>query len=132
MAEYIAQHAPGHDITLTASAAITGGQLLVISGDDTVAPSAGTDESWVGVATTDADSGARVGITSGGVQRLTAAAAITAGDLVVPAAAGQVAPIPAVDATAPTTADANNTRAIVGLALAGAAAGAPTRVKLAR
>lgn len=131
MAEYIAPSTPGAYVTFTASAAITAGQLVGISGSNTVAPTSGESAAWVGVATTDAASGAKVGITSGGVQELTAAAAIAAGALVVSAAAGQVATAAAVAAT-PTTADGNTGRAIVGVALTAAAAGAKVLVKFDR
>jgi hypothetical protein len=52
---------------------------------------------------------------TGGVQKLVASGTVTAGDLVVCAAAGQVSTLAAV--TTPTAADVTNTRAIVGVAL---------------
>lgn len=123
---------PGQDITLTTSAAVTGGQLLVTSGSGTVAPAAAASAvNWVGVAVQDAASGAKVGITSGGVQELTCTTAVAAGDLVVASGtAGQVATLAAV--TTPTAADVTGTRAIVGLALTSAAAGAKARIKMER
>lgn len=122
MADYVAPFAPGHDITRTASAAITGGQLVVVSGNDTVAPSAAANAAWLGVATTDAASGARIGVTSGGVQELTASGAIAAGAPVVAAAAGAVAALGA----------GTNYAQVVGIALAAAADAAKVRVKFAR
>jgi predicted RecA/RadA family phage recombinase len=38
MAEYLPLKAPGQSISMTASAAITGGQLVRVSGSGTVAP----------------------------------------------------------------------------------------------
>ena len=38
MAEYLPLYKPGQALTLKASAAITGGQLLAVSGSGTVAP----------------------------------------------------------------------------------------------
>jgi len=90
MTDYLPKHQPGAAITRTASAAITGGQVVVVSGSGTVAPSAAADAKWVGVAGHDAESGDSVTIFKGGVQRPLASAAITAGDIVVTAAAGRV------------------------------------------
>ena len=132
MPEYVPVFKPGEDITATASAAIVGGQLVGVSGPGSVAPTAAASSpSWVGVATTDAASGAKVGVTSGGVQELTCTTAVTAGDLVVSSAtAGQVASLAAV--TTPTAADVTGTRAIVGVALTSASAGAKARIKMER
>lgn len=128
MPEYIPVFKPGEDITLNASAAIIGGQLLVSSGSGSVAPAAAASApGWVGVAA----SGAKVGVTSGGVQELTCTTAVAAGDLVVSSGtAGQVATLAAV--TTRTAADVTGTRAIVGLALTSAAAGAKARIKMER
>lgn len=41
MADYLPLFKPGQDITSTTSAAVTGGQLLVVSGSGTVAPTSG-------------------------------------------------------------------------------------------
>lgn len=79
--------------TRTTSAAITGGQLLRVSGDDTVAPTSAASNDWLGVAGFDAASGAKVTVELGGVQELTASAAIAAGAQVVGAADGKVATI---------------------------------------
>lgn len=122
MAEYIAPFEPGTQITLTASAAITAGQLVGVSGNNTVAPTSASSAAWLGVATTDAASGAKVGITSGGVQELTATGAIAAGAVVVPAAAGTVADIGAGAVYSHQ----------VGVALAAAAGGAKVLVKFDR
>lgn len=122
MADYVSVFAPGDDITMTASAAITGGQLVAVSGVKTVAPTGASTGAWLGVATTDAASGAKVGITSGGVQELVASGSVTAGDVVVPAAAGKVAAIGA----------GTTYSHVVGVALTTAADAAKVLVKFAR
>jgi hypothetical protein len=131
MADYLPLFKPGEDITSTLTAACTGGQLLAVSGSGTVAPTAGATAAWVGAAAFDAASGARVSIHKGGVQRLTAAGAIAAGDQLVAAANGTVATVPAVAATIG-AADITNTRQIVGIALTAAADGAAVDVDLVR
>lgn len=84
---------PGAQITLTAGAAITGGQLVVVSDDNEVSPSSAASSKWVGVAAFDAASGSAVTVLSGGVHVLKAAASVAAGALVIAAASGGVATI---------------------------------------
>jgi hypothetical protein len=93
MADYVPLYLPGDAITGTASAAITGGKLVYVSGDGTVANTTSASTLPVGVAAQDAAaSGDKVGYFSRGtVHRLTASGAITAGGLVAAAAAGAVA-----------------------------------------
>ncbi len=91
MPDYLRKYAPGDRVTYSASAAITGGQLVTISGNGTVAPTAG-GASVEGVATRDAATGQLVTVVSGGVAPLTASAAIGAGGRVMPAASGAVQP----------------------------------------
>jgi predicted RecA/RadA family phage recombinase len=122
MAEYLPVFKPGQDITSTTSAAVVGGRLLVVSGNGTVAESSAATGAWVGVAAYDAASGARVAIHKGGVQRLTASGAITAGDRVIPAANGRVATLGA-------GADYSQ---VVGIALTTAADGAAVDVDFVR
>ena len=122
MAEYLPLKAPGQSLTMTASAAITGGQLVRVSGSGTVAPASAASADWLGVAAADAASGASVTVFSGGVQRCTASGAITAGANVEGAAAGAVA------SHTNGTADAN----IVGLALTSATNGNPVNVQFLR
>ena len=84
-------------------------------------PSAAT-AAWLGVATMDAASGAKVGVTSGGVQELTAGGAIAVGANVMSAAAGKVVTI-----------GAGTAFQVVGIALTVASAdGDKIRVKMAR
>lgn len=90
MADYAPLFVPGQDFTLQASATITGGQLLAISGSETVAPTGSGTAIGLGVAARDAASGDKVLVRCGGVQRIVASGAVTAGDLLIPAAAGKV------------------------------------------
>lgn len=122
MAEYVPLFQPGKAITRTASAAITGGQLVRVSGSSTVAPVAAASADWLGVAGHDAASGDPVTIYCEGVQRPVASGAITAGSTVEGAATGQVA------AHTNGTSDVN----IVGLALTTAASGALVEVSFLR
>lgn len=91
MAEYVPLFKPGRAVTRQASAAITGGQLVRVSGSGTVAPTSAASHDWFGVAGHDAASGQQVTVFLGGVQRLACTAAITAGANVEGAASGQVA-----------------------------------------
>ena len=50
MADYLPKHTPGQAITLTASAAVTGGRLVAVSGAGTVAPAGADSAAVVGVA----------------------------------------------------------------------------------
>jgi hypothetical protein len=103
---------------MTASATITGGQLLIASGVGTVAPSAGADGKVIGVAGNDAASGARVtvwtipglthesvtpaGVTAGAALSSSTAGGVDSGTLATLAAAGTLI------GTATTTATAGN------------------------
>lgn len=117
MAEYVPIHTPGQSVTSTASAAITGGQVLVASGNGTVAPSSAASAAVVGVAAFDAASGAKVTYYTGEIHEVTATGAITAGQTVEAATAGTVA------AHTNGTNDLN----IIGVALTTAAGGAKVR-----
>lgn len=91
MADYVPLYLPGKAVNSTASATITGGQVVYVSGSGTVAPATAAANIPVGVAAQDAASGAYVGyFARGTVHRLTASGTVTAGDL-VEAAAGAVA-----------------------------------------
>jgi hypothetical protein len=77
--------------TLTAGAAIVGGEVLIVSAANTVTKSAGASVAAIGIAATDAASGANVLVYPlEGVFEVTAAGAIAAGALVTSAAAGKV------------------------------------------
>lgn len=83
----------GEAVSYTASAPITGGQLLAFTGADTVAPTAGATLAIAGVAGHDAASGAPVTVHMGGGivhETQTTAAAVAAGALIAAAAGGLV------------------------------------------
>lgn len=121
MADYLPIRIPGQALVLQASADVTGGQLVAVSGSGTVAPAGAASAAWVGVAAFDAKSGAKVTVHCGGEQELVASGAITAGALVVSAAGGKVA-----SSTTPAAGT------LVGVALTTAADGAKVRVKAER
>lgn len=124
MADYIPIFAPGDNVTFTVGAtAVVAGNLVALSAANTVIPTTASTAAWMGVATTDGAIGAKVGVTSGGVQELVASAAIAVGANVIPAAAGKVATIGA-ETIYPR---------VVGVAVTAAAAdGDKIRVKMAR
>ncbi len=90
MSEYLPRYAPADMVPAVTSAAVTGGQLLVVSGDNTVAASSAAAIGF-GVAANDAGSGERVTVYRTGIHVLGATGTINAGDPVVPAATGTVA-----------------------------------------
>lgn len=91
MGDYTPLYQPGQSPVYTASAAITGGKLLMVSGSGTVAEATALATNVVGVAAQDYANGDRVTIRCGGVQRVPAVAAgVTAGDIVTAGAAGCV------------------------------------------
>lgn len=111
MADYTPIFKPGAEVTLTASAAITAGQTLVVTGQQTVGPAGGVSAAYAGVAAADATSGEKVVVIGPAVHELNAAAAVADGDLITTAASGGVATAGA-DPAAGT---------VIGLALADAA-----------
>lgn len=90
MADYLPKFHDGVAITLSASAAVTGGQLVAVTGDETVGPAGADSTAVVGVAGFDVETGERVTVYRHGVQRLAADGAIGAGAPVASAADGQV------------------------------------------
>jgi hypothetical protein len=92
MADYLPKFKPGQAVTFKASAAVTGGRLVAATGDRTVGPAAADSAAVVGVAGFDAAIGEDVTVftRAGGVQSLTASAAIAAGAKVSSAAAGKI------------------------------------------
>lgn len=92
MADYSPVYMPGTAISATASATITGGQVVVVSGDGTVGPAGdGASTTVVGVAAQDAASGARFTYFARGmVHETTTAGAVVAGAGVSVGAAGTV------------------------------------------
>lgn len=93
MADYSPLYLPGKAVTVTVSAAVTGGKALKVSGDGTVAHAAAAADLIVGVAGQDATtSGDKiVGYLRGTVHRLLAVGTVTAGQVVEAAAGGGVA-----------------------------------------
>lgn len=91
MADYLPIFKPGQAVTLKASATITGGQVVEVTGNGTVGPAGANSTKVVGVAGFDAATNDYVTVYSGGVQHCTASGTVTAGDLVAAAASGQVA-----------------------------------------
>ena len=95
MADYTPVYTNGNQpFTKTASAAITGGQVLITTGVSTVGPAAAAATACVGVAAHDAASGARVTVWPlANVEHeitVVAAATVTAADGVITGAAGTV------------------------------------------
>lgn len=122
MAEHTPHYLPADRLPRTTSAAVTGGQVLVVSGNDTVAPIAAPNEAWIGVAAHDAANGAQVVVYTEGVHLVGATGAITAGKPVIGGTGGTVA------------AFANGTdepEEIIGIALS-AAASSKVLIKLGR
>lgn len=123
MPSYTPVYAPGAAYSSTASAAITGGQLVEVTGSGTVGPAGAQSLKVVGVAAFDAASGARVTVHRvAPIHEATASGAVTAGDQLVSAAGGQVATLPA--ASAALAGDINAARSVIGVALTSAASGA--------
>lgn len=91
MAEYLPVFKPGQAFTLKASATITGGQVVEVTGSGTVGPAGANSTKVVGVAAFDAVANDNVTIYAGGVQHATASGSVTAGDLVAAGAAGTIA-----------------------------------------
>lgn len=122
MPDFTPLYKPGQAFSSTTSAAVTGGQLLEVTGDNTVGPAAAGSLKVVGQAAHDAASGQPVTVHGPGrpITEVTASGAIAAGARVKAAAAGQVAAY--VDGTDAVT-------LVVGLALAAAGNGAPVRIQ---
>lgn len=117
MANYLPKIDTPLVITRTASAKVTGGRLVEVSGSKTVAHAAAGSAKVVGVAMHDAEQGSAVAVSLGGVQRPLASAAVTAGAGVAATADGKIA------------AGTDNS---IGIALESADAGAQVEVLMAR
>lgn len=89
--DYTPVYKPGQATTHTLSADVTAGQLVYVTGVDTVGPTGGVQISTFGVAAFSASSGDKVTVISGGVHILGAPGAVTAGDLVTSSTTGGVA-----------------------------------------
>lgn len=90
--DYSPLHLPGHEITLTAAATITAGQVLEVAGSGTVQPAGAASTKVVGVAMGDTATGLDLTVFTRGITHIsTASGAITAGARVDAGAAGTVA-----------------------------------------
>ncbi|WGD38481.1 capsid cement protein [Lysinibacter sp. HNR] len=89
MSDYLPKFKPGQSVTYKASAAVTGGHLVEVTGNRTVAHAGVDSAKVVGVAGFDAAAGDDVVVFAGGVQRLTVASVIPAGATVTAAAGGK-------------------------------------------
>lgn len=91
MADHLPKFKTGPSVTFTAGAAITGGQVVEVSGDRTVIVGTAASTKAIGTAAHDAASGAEVVVhLSGPVDTATSAAAIAAGAEVESAAVGKI------------------------------------------
>lgn len=94
MSDYTPVYVPGRVITLTASAAVSGGDLLVVSGSGTVAKLAfaASPQQIVGVAAEDTPINGRVTVFARGiVHESVAQGTVTAGDLLSTPVTGDTA-----------------------------------------
>src|SRR5699024_11383512 len=80
MADYLPVYKPGQALTLKASDAVTGGQIVEVTGDGTVGPAAAASAKVIGVAGFDADTNENVTVFAGGVQGVVGNGSDTSGD----------------------------------------------------
>jgi hypothetical protein len=124
VADYTAVFLPGQVFTSQASGTIAGGDLLVVSGSGTVAKAAAlAGLNYIGVAGHDAVSGQKIAVIAAkAVHESVADGTVTAGDLLTTTntASRQVKTLAAAGA-AYVQAEANASRAVVGIALTTAA-----------
>lgn len=128
MPDHVPHYVATPAVSQAATGAITGGRLVEVTGNMSVATAPAGSLKVLGVAARDAVSGASIPVYTDGIHDLVATGAIAAGDLLVSAAGGTVAVVAAV--TTPTAADVTNTRAVIGKALEAIANGASGRVLL--
>lgn len=122
MADYTPIHTGGViPLTSSASAGITGGQVLVASGNHTVAPSGAASTAVIGVAAHDAATGQKVTYwpIKNVTHEITSTGTIAAGDGIVSGAAGVVTTAAVATAAAAGT--------LLGKAVAAATGGAVVR-----
>lgn len=89
--EYEPHYFPAERLPLTTSADVTAGQVVVVSGANTVAAIAAPNEAWLGVAAHDAANGKPIVVYTAGVHQVPASGAIAAGKPVIGATDGAVA-----------------------------------------
>jgi hypothetical protein len=95
MVDYLPKFKPGSAVTFSASADVTGGRLVAVSGNRTVAPAAADSATVAGVAGFDAVTGESVTVylRPSGVHPLVASGVIAAGAKVIAAATGKIATV---------------------------------------
>lgn len=125
MANVTEYHSPADRLTYTATATITGGQLVELTGDRTIGPAGAGSVKCVGIAMQDCAVGAKVGVASEGVWPVVSGGVITAGMRLKCGAAGVA--VPFVTDASGLVALPNS---IVGIALEAIASAATGRVKL--
>ncbi|SBS73788.1 conserved hypothetical protein [uncultured Mycobacterium sp.] len=91
MAEHTPIYFEAARLPLTTSADVTASQVVVVSGDNTVAAIAAPNENWLGVAGHDAASGKPLVVYTEGVHTVGATGSIAAGKPVIGATGGTVA-----------------------------------------
>jgi hypothetical protein len=120
MPDYTPVYSPSKTVTLTASGAISGGDVLEVAGSGTVRKcTTATSQAYIGCAGEDTPSGGRVTVFARGyVHESIAEATVTAGDQLVSSNTGnaQVKTLPPLGG-APGQADVNSARAVMGVAL---------------
>lgn len=120
----VLEYIEGRMIPVTASAAITAGQIVELTGDNQVAPTGAVSDKVAGVALMDAAVNDAVTVVTEGVVDVIAAGAIAAGGLVQAAAAGKVAAFTATKQytdSGSNTVDVDDDTMIVGKALTASA-----------
>ncbi|MEU6582823.1 DUF2190 domain-containing protein [Nocardia sp. NPDC046763] len=90
MSDYLPQFFPGDTVTAVTSAVVTAGQMLAVSGNNTVAATAGAAVPYGVAAVDDTVGGNAITVFRTGIHLLAASGTINAGDVVIPAAAGAV------------------------------------------
>jgi hypothetical protein len=96
VADYEPTYGKPQSVTLTAGAAITGGQLVAVTADNTVSPTGAGPANFAGVAGHDAATGAPVTIYGGSglVHETAITSGVASGALVYAGAAGQITGTP--------------------------------------
>lgn len=97
--EHIRKFNPGAGVTFSAETDVIGGRLGAVSGDRQISHCTAGSRAWFGVIAFDAKAGEDVTVYPGGVQSLEVVGTVAAGDPVIPAADGKVAPLGAGDAS---------------------------------
>lgn len=111
------------DPTYTTSAAVVGGDVVAFTAANTVAQAGANSALVAGIATADTNSGERVAVSRGGIQRPIAGGTIAFGDGVKSAASGRV--VTWVSAS-------DNVNLLLGFAVEAATTGNPVNVQWIR